>query len=139
MPILKHSHMRNGTMIVDNVAVHIDENGNADVSDEMAKKLSGRFGFFEWLKKEIENLKPPAGKLAEKVEEKPQSKETIKHESEDTPDGKSEQNTDKPEPKFTAEELAGKNIGQLKKIAREAGVELNGANTRDAIISLLTK
>ena len=128
--------------------IQFDANGIADIPDEeLVTKLLELKGYE---KAEDDSQDAQDGKKESETENTTTQEE--KHEfeasgqpeedssSESTPEEVEQAEETEPEETETTpygEELLEKNVPQLKKIAKEKGIDLNGANKKDEIIAIL--
>lgn len=130
--------------------IQFDANGVADIADEeMVEKLLELKGYS--LAEEGENSAQNLEKDSETEKTSPEEKNTQENDentSEDVQDeedkaedkseeveGDSEDAAD--EGAWTEEKLANKNVPQLKKIAKDNNIDLNGASKKDEIIAII--
>lgn len=101
--------------------VEFDNNGIADVEDEefVAELLK------------LKGFTLADGNMPKAVED---SVEEVEQESEEEPAVESDEDSGE---ELSEEVLNGKNIMQLKKIAKDNNIELSGANKKDEIISII--
>lgn len=106
--------------------------GRADIPDEGAEKLVALPGF-----------KYEDAQNAFKTAEKPVYEEEVKQEDSSTQESTLEHSNppqeEKAEGKFNEKELHAKNVAQLRKIAKDNGIDLGDASKKDEIIAVLMK
>ena len=104
--------------------------GKADIPDDAAEKLVSLPGF-----------QYEGAQNAPKPEEKPAPEEEVKQEDSDTQESEIEQpeaqQEEKSEAKFDEKELNTKNVAQLRKIAKDNGIDIGDASKKDEIIAIL--
>lgn len=130
--------------------IQFDANGVADIADEeMVEKLLELKGYS--LAEEGENSAQNLEKDSETEKTSPEEKNTQENDENTSEDVQDEE--DKVEDKseevegdledaadegaWTEEKLANKNVPQLKKIAKDNNIDLNGASKKDEIIAII--
>lgn len=126
---LYHSMFRNRDIITSFGTMHFDEKGVAEVSEETAHVFSSipNFSIFE-----------------EKAVQKPMQAPVSVHKSETTtPEVKPTSEApvateeEKTEPETDINEIKSMNTMQLKKYAREHGIDTTGASKKDELLALI--
>lgn len=106
--------------------------GRADIPDECAEKLVVLPGFkYEDAQNAFKTAEKPVHEEEVKQEDSITQESTLEH-SEPTQEEKAED-------KFTEKELHTKNVAQLRKIAKDNGIDLGDASKKDEIIAVLMK
>ncbi len=105
--------------------------GKADIPDDAAEKLVS-LPTFQYEDEQVGPNKP---------EEKPAPEEEVKQENSNTQESEIEQpepqQEEKVEAKFDEKELNTKNVAQLRKIAKDNGIDIGDASKKDEIIAIL--
>lgn len=126
---LYHNMFRNRDIVTSFGKIHFDEKGEAEVTDACARA----FGSI-----------PNFSILEEKAVQKPKQEPVSVPKTETTtPEGKTHSEAtvdtaeDKAEPETDINEIKSMNIMQLKKYAREHGIDTTGASKKDELLALI--
>ena len=106
--------------------ISFDENGIAEVNDEeMAEKLL-----------QLDGYKRPDGEGAPKQPQSEPKKAEVENNSSEEENVEEEKSEGEGE-ELTEEVLTTKNVPQLRKIAKDNDIDLNGATKKDEIIAII--